>query len=163
MGNVNAWYVRLAVLTCLVLLLLPTGNAFMNSEGRFTLTSPSIKDGGSMSSTFGCRGQNISPELQWENPPAGTKTFKITLQNGINPWTLWIISGIPASYTSLPENIPMGATWRDGIYQEKNSWGHFGYEGPCPNGTVPFYFTIEALDENRKVLKKAVLNFNSHG
>jgi len=57
-----------------------------SDEARFTLTSPSFKNGGDMSSKFGCRGSDISPELQWENPPAGTKTFSIVFENGNGPW-----------------------------------------------------------------------------
>jgi phosphatidylethanolamine-binding protein (PEBP) family uncharacterized protein len=25
---------------------------------------------------FGCEGGNVSPSLQWKNPPAGTKSFR---------------------------------------------------------------------------------------
>ncbi len=28
---------------------------------------------------FGCNGENISPQLYWENIPAGTKSFAITV------------------------------------------------------------------------------------
>lgn len=28
---------------------------------------------------FGCVGQNSSPQLSWENPPAGTKSFAVTI------------------------------------------------------------------------------------
>ena len=28
---------------------------------------------------FGCSGENISPQLSWRNPPAGTKSYAITV------------------------------------------------------------------------------------
>ncbi len=28
---------------------------------------------------FGCNGKNLSPQLFWENPPAGTKSFAVTI------------------------------------------------------------------------------------
>jgi hypothetical protein len=162
----NVWQIQRALLTLFIFFLLTIGGAFMNpasGEGRFTLTSPSFNNGGTMPSAFGCLGRDISPELRWENPPAGTKTFSIILEDANGPWKHWIIVDIPASYTSLPENIPKVAVWNDGIKQEKNVWGHYGYEGPCPRGEGEYYFTITALDENHKVIKKAVLNVSSDG
>lgn len=47
----------------------------------FTLTNPAV--GEKLTKTeeyagFGCDGQNISLELRWSNPPAGTKSFALT-------------------------------------------------------------------------------------
>ena len=32
-----------------------------------------------MAGTFGCHGDNVSPELSWENVPAGTQSFAVTI------------------------------------------------------------------------------------
>jgi Raf kinase inhibitor-like YbhB/YbcL family protein len=159
----NVWLTRLTLLTLLIFALLPMSGAFMNPEEKFTLSSPSFKDGGTMPSDFGCLGRDVSPALRWENPPAGTKTFSIILEDANGPWKHWIIFDIPASYTSLPENIPNVAVWNDGIKQGKSMSGRYGYQGPCPRGEGEFYFTITALDGNGKAIKKAVLNVASDG
>jgi len=46
--------------------------------GEFKLTSPQIKEGATLSNRqvfagFGCKGENISPALNWTNAPKGTK------------------------------------------------------------------------------------------
>lgn len=134
------------------------------STGTFTLSSPAFKNNGFMPSVFGCRGQNKSPALQWENPPAGTKSFAIFFRDLNVTWTHWDISNIPATYTQLPENIPAKAVWNDGIRQGRNSFGDTGYGGPCPPARTHRYeFEIKALDENNKVLQKAKLIVNSDG
>ena len=134
-----------------------------DQKPQFAISSPSIKDD-YMTSEFGCRGQNKSPALQWENAPAGTKTFSIIFRDLNVTWIHWIIADIPASYSGLPENIPPKAVWNDGIRQDKNSWNNSGYGGPCPpNGTHRYEFEITAFDENHKVLGKAKLVAGSDG
>ena len=55
---------------------------------------------------FGCKGYNVSPELSWENPPAGTKGFAIVVHNPDLPagrrdlWD-WFVINLPASLKSL--------------------------------------------------------------
>ena len=71
------------------------------AEGAFTLQfdNPS-KDGGftqnqllSAPYGFGCSGGNASPALSWKNPPAGTKSFVLTVYDKDAPtglgWMHW--------------------------------------------------------------------------
>lgn len=46
----------------------------------FKLTSKDVKEGGVITdkfvfNSFGCTGGNVSPSLEWSNPPAGTRSF----------------------------------------------------------------------------------------
>ena len=50
--------------------------------GTFELTSPDIAEGKKIDmkhvyDSFGCTGANLSPELHWSEPPAGTKSFAV--------------------------------------------------------------------------------------
>ncbi len=53
-----------------------------HAQGLFTLSSPSFKDGerlalknaGNNKANPNCVGENISPALNWANPPEGTKS-----------------------------------------------------------------------------------------
>jgi phosphatidylethanolamine-binding protein (PEBP) family uncharacterized protein len=77
---------------------------------RFALTSPQIKAGGKIADAqafngFGCQGGNVSPELTWSNPPAGTQSFALMMYDPDAPtgsgWWHWVVYNIPASTTSL--------------------------------------------------------------
>jgi len=78
------------------------------SAQTFTLKSNNI--GGQatnkqFANTFGCHGENISPELSWTNAPAGTQSFAVTIYDKDAPtgsgfWH-WLIFNIPANVTEL--------------------------------------------------------------
>ena len=49
----------------------------------FELKSPDIAEGKKIDmkhvyDSFGCTGDNVSPELSWSDPPAGTKSFAVS-------------------------------------------------------------------------------------
>ena len=58
-----------------------------NAAEPFMLTSSAFKDGtplakknaGDNKSNPNCVGENVSPPLSWSNPPAGTKSFALTM------------------------------------------------------------------------------------
>ena len=76
-----------------------------------TLTSPAFQDNGTLAtknagndkSNPNCVGENISPPLEWRNPPAGTKSFALILFDPEGRAGLgvvhWVAYGIPASVT----------------------------------------------------------------
>ncbi|WP_369122583.1 YbhB/YbcL family Raf kinase inhibitor-like protein, partial [Neisseria meningitidis] len=49
---------------------------------------------------FGCSGGNAPPALSWKNPPAGTKSFVLTVYDKDAPtglgWMHWVVADIPA-------------------------------------------------------------------
>ncbi|MDJ1481128.1 YbhB/YbcL family Raf kinase inhibitor-like protein [Cytophagaceae bacterium YF14B1] len=103
----------------------------------------------------GCSGENISPELHWENAPSETKAFAVTMHDvdaptGSGLWH-WVVYNIPPSITSLASdagslsenNLPEGAV--GGL----SDIGVKGYFGPCPPaGELHRYIiTVHALKE----------------
>lgn len=75
---------------------------------NFTLTSSDLK--GQLTKKqefngFGCSGENISPQLSWENAPKGTKSFAITVYDPDAPtgsgWWHWVVFDIPSNKTTL--------------------------------------------------------------
>jgi Raf kinase inhibitor-like YbhB/YbcL family protein len=126
----------------------------------FTVTSPQIKDGEIMPmeqvlNGFGCTGANISPELNWENEPEGTKSYAVTVYDPDAPtgsgWWHWIAFNIPASATGLPTNASVNPE-ASNMTQSRTDFGTSGYGGACPpEGDTPhrYQFQVWALDTDR--------------
>ncbi|RYZ78720.1 MAG: YbhB/YbcL family Raf kinase inhibitor-like protein, partial [Moraxellaceae bacterium] len=77
---------------------------------KFTLSSPSIKEGQTLSldqvfNSFGCTGKNLSPALTWSHAPAGTKSFALTVYDPDAPtgsgWWHWVVYNLPATAAAL--------------------------------------------------------------
>lgn len=110
----------------------------------FTLTSKDFLDSQPIPASFTCNGENIIPSLTIANPPTGTKSMALTLDDPDAPggnWVHWIVFNIPGSTTELSESILTKSI------QGTNSWDSRGYSGPCPpSGTHHYNFTLYALD-----------------
>lgn len=125
----------------------------------FTLLSPSIQEGGTLSINevfdgFGCTGKNISPELRWHGAPKSAQSFAVTVYDPDAPtgsgWWHWVALNIPASETRLPANAgdKGGAHLPAGAVQIRTDYGVPGFGGACPPaGDKPhrYIFTVYAL------------------
>lgn len=87
---------------------------------------------------FGCNGKNLSPQLFWENPPAGTKSFAVTIFDEDAPtgsgWWHWLIFDIPATVTELKSgagDVSLNLS-PNGSIQSNTDFKTQGYGGPCP-------------------------------
>lgn len=100
---------------------------------------------------YTCDGENHSPPLQWQDPPAGTKSFALIVSDPDAPngtFTHWILYNLPANLRQLPESISTQEMLSDGSRQGKNDFEQIGFGGPCPpNGTHRYFFKLHALDE----------------
>ena len=122
---------------------------------QLTLTSEAFANGGSIPSKYACIGKNISPALAWGEPPAGTQSFALIMDDPDAPvgtWVHWVLYNIPADTRSLAEDLPVtGKNVPEGQgspFTGRNSSGNIGYDGPCPpSGTHRYFFKLYALDE----------------
>lgn len=122
----------------------------------FTLKSKDVGGVGTLreASTM-CGGNNISPQLSWENAPKGTKSFVVTIHDKDVPvsgsfWH-WVVFDIPSNVTELVTNA--GDITKNlapkGAIQSMNDFGERGYGGPCPppgHGWHAYLVTVHALD-----------------
>ena len=129
----------------------------------FSITSAEIKAGATIAEAqvfkgLGCEGGNVSPSLAWTNPPAGTKSFAVTVYDPDAPtgsgWWHWVMFNIPADVGSLPVGVgnPASGQTPKGAVQSKTDFGKPGYGGPCPpKGDKPhrYIFTVYALKADR--------------
>ncbi len=113
----------------------------------FTLSSSAFIHETDIQSQYTCEGKDVSPSLKWENPPAGTKSYVLIMDDPDAPgktWVHWILFNIPASILALEENIK---NLPSGTKEGQNSWEKTGYGGPCPpSGKHRYYFKLYALD-----------------
>jgi hypothetical protein len=143
-------------------ILLLAGTAYAEP---FTLSSSSFKDGtlmpkkmaGANKANPNCVGENVSPQLSWSNPPAGTVSYAMIMTDpegrnglGVDHWHAY---GIPASITSFAEGETSkpSEAWVGGIGTGKQMI----YLGPCtPPGTTPHHYTfvLVATDLDAKAL-----------
>ena len=153
-------------------------NANANGAARLTgflLTSTTFKDGGMLPKRVAAgapcalKGDNLSPQLSWTNPPAGTKSYAIvefseeggaglgTWQNnyshGVGDVNL-VVYGIPASVTSLAEGELSKPS--PNYVGGKNRFGQTIWRGMCaPAGaSAPHHYLIKmiATDLDAKAL-----------
>lgn len=123
----------------------------MEEAMTIELTSPAFAQGEPIPAKYTCLGEDISPALAWGEPPAGTQSFALIMDDPdapIGTWVHWVMFNISPSIRSLPEAFPSGDTFPDGSLGGRNSWGNTGYGGPCPpSGTHRYFFKLYALDE----------------
>ena len=125
---------------------------------EFILSSPQLANGGQMLheqllNGFGCSGKNISPELNWKNPPTGTKSFAVTVYDPDAPtgsgWWHWVAFNINAKIRTLPAGAGNTPLSPNGYIQSATDFGKPGYGGACPptgHGPHRYIFTVYALD-----------------
>jgi hypothetical protein len=112
------------------------------------MNSKDFEDNGNIPSEFTCDGRDISPQLSWEEAPAETKSFALSVTDPDAPgktWIHWLVYDIPTNVRSIDHgSLPKGAK------QVENDFGMKNYGGPCPpSGTHRYIFTIYALDAER--------------
>jgi Raf kinase inhibitor-like YbhB/YbcL family protein len=98
---------------------------------------------------FGCTGANLAPALHWSEPPAGTRSFAVTVfdpdaPTGSGFWH-WVAIDLPAALRGLPEGGALPAPAR----AIRNDYGDKAWGGPCPPaGDRPhhYVFSVYALD-----------------
>lgn len=130
----------------------------------FTLSSSDLASGTFTNkfvlNGFGCKGDNVSPALQWSNVPPGTKSLALQVYDPDAPtgsgfWH-WAIYNIPASVSGLAQGagngaaaLPPGAFGGNTDFMDTGATGGNGnYGGPCPpTGDKPhrYIFTLFAL------------------
>jgi Raf kinase inhibitor-like YbhB/YbcL family protein len=113
----------------------------------FEMTSSAFAQGEPVPEKYSCKGEDLSPPLAWGDPPAGTLSFALIMDDPDAPvgtWDHWIVFNLPADVRALPEGMQPGdLNSANGV----NSWGRGNYGGPCPpSGTHRYFFKLYALD-----------------
>jgi len=107
------------------------------------LKSLDFKNNSHLPSEFTANGENISPQLQWQDFPDETKSFAITCIDPDAPsgdFIHWIVYDIPKDISEIKQADKIGK-------ELENDFGEMNYNGPAPpSGTHRYIFTVYALD-----------------
>jgi Raf kinase inhibitor-like YbhB/YbcL family protein len=125
----------------------PTVPGTQPSDGPvdvFTLTSPSFAEGAEIPARFTCRGESLSPALEWTGTPLDASSLALVVRDlSAGGFVHWVVMGIDpfvqaVGEDGLPENAIEG----------QNASGSTGWIGPCPpagSGVHTYEFALLAL------------------
>jgi len=130
------------------------------AEAKFQLTSSSFEADAAIPAKYTCDGADVSPVLAWTEPPAGTQSFALVMDDPDVPKKTvihWLLYDLPPTTRALPEGVPTKAKLPDGSRQGKNDPGKIGYNGPCPSPGAAhhYFFKLYALDYQTGLQPKA--------
>lgn len=151
---------RAASLFASLMLLTCASMAQAQQGSGFILRTTAYEDGGvipvrySQAAPGAAPGEGTSPALTWTNPPAGTQSFVLHMEDlevarnrGTETQVHWLVWNLPGTATGLEEGQPRGAQLPNGAYQI-SATGQV-YRGPgAPASGPPHHYVFElyALD-----------------
>jgi Raf kinase inhibitor-like YbhB/YbcL family protein len=112
---------------------------------KISLGSDAFQDGQPIPAQYSCDGADQAPALHWGDPPHGTRSFALVLDDPDAPTGIfrhWGVFDIPASARSIRGGQQAGT-------EVTNDFGKHGYRGPCPprgHGPHHYHFKLFALD-----------------
>lgn len=131
---------------------------------KFSLTSTGFENGGGIPARY-AENNKLSPPLEWEHPPEGTRSFALSITDPDIPekfkfpraFAHWLIYNIPGSVRSLPEGTSPGGVLPAGARELNSDFVTFGipgcgrgYGGPWPpDARHRYVFTLYALKAER--------------
>jgi hypothetical protein len=139
-------------------------------SGKFIVTSPVVKDGGTLGDAYTCNittaatpGVPKSLPLTWTGAPAGTKSFAVIINHirgGGDEGIFFMVYKIPGTATGIPENLADNFADPKIGTLGRNDQGTTVYEAPCGGGSGTFKYTVvvyalsttpEVLDDPKAV------------
>lgn len=127
-----------------------SGNAVLEhgAPARLDLTSDAFQEGQPIPAQYTCDGAGRLPALKWSDPPKGTGSFALIVDDPDSPggpFGHWGTFDIPGAARSLEAGEPRAL-------QVVNDFGKPGYGGPCPpkgHGPHHYHFKLLALDTDK--------------
>lgn len=104
------------------------GTARSATLAKLSLTSKAFANGGPIPAQYTCDGSGQSPALSWSDPPPGTRSFALVIEDPDAPsgtFRHWGLFDIPASARSIEPGQRIGN-------EVANDFGKPGYGAPCP-------------------------------
>ena len=117
----------------------------------FQLTSKAFSHDGEIPRKHTCDGPDVSPPLEWTDPPPKTRSLSLICDDPDAPvgiWVHWVLFCLPEAAHGLAEGVRKDPTLDDGSKQGTNDFRRLGYGGPCPppGPAHRYFFKLYALD-----------------
>ena len=117
----------------------------------FELKTSAFQPNAEIPRKYTCDGPDVSPALSWSEPPAGTQSFSLIMDDPDAPvgtWVHWVLYDLPASARELAEDVPKDLELKNGARQGRNDFRKIGYGGPCPppGSAHRYFFKLYALN-----------------
>ena len=115
------------------------------TQTMFKLTSEDFREGQPIPQVHSCDGSDQSPQLGWDDPPQGTRSLALVMDDPDAPngtFRHWAAYDIPPTIRTIERGQSVGK-------QATNDFGKSGYGGPCPprgHGPHRYRFKLYALD-----------------
>ncbi len=100
---------------------------------------------------YTCDGENISPQLNWQDVPAETASFALIVDDPDAPketWVHWVLYNLPEDTRSLEEGIKQ---LPPGTQTGANSWRTMEYKGACPPSGIAHHYHFRLFALNTKL------------
>jgi hypothetical protein len=91
------------------------GDADMSSSPKLTIVSPAFKLGSPIPKKYTGDGPDVSPPLNWDGIPDGTKSLALISDDPDAPvgtWVHWVIFNIPPTEKGLLKGFPNKIVWQ---------------------------------------------------
>lgn len=117
----------------------------------FILTSPAFDNGASIPDEHVRDGGNRSPQLDWTDPPDGTESFVLIMEDPDAPsptFRHWTVYDIPRNRRHFAPARSSAAN-TESLPHAFNDFGNLHYDGPQPPENDPphsYRFRLAALD-----------------
>ncbi|HEY9846213.1 MAG TPA: YbhB/YbcL family Raf kinase inhibitor-like protein [Candidatus Caenarcaniphilales bacterium] len=119
------------------------------------LESNSFAANGEIPTKYTCDGEDISPDLRWNELPSETQSLALIVDDPDAPggtFVHWVVYDLPPQVQQLQEGVAISPTPEGGGVQGQTSFERLGYGGPCPpSGTHRYYFKLYALDQSLRL------------
>ena len=137
------------------------------AQNAFALHSPAFANGGRLPVTYTGDGASVTPPLDWNSPPAGTKAFAVIMHHidpeGKTKW-YWTLYNIPAEVRALPANCQGIGTLGNNSVNGQVNYAPPHSKGPGPKTYIltvyalsaPVQISVPPAEVNRDVLLAAM-------